>query len=85
VQIEEIANSTEILIDSSTTKDILAKFQTRSIDGYDFFILEAMEKAGIEQIITDDGDYVTVAGIKVFTANKTAIKAAKQQGKLLNR
>jgi hypothetical protein len=44
-----------------------------------------MDKAGVTQIITDDGDYVTVPGIKVFTANSGAIAAAKSQGKLLIR
>lgn len=48
-------------------------------------ILEAMDKAGINQVITDDGDYVTVSGIKVFTANKNAIAAARNQGKLITR
>jgi len=36
-------------------------------------------------VITDDGDYVTVPGIKVFTANRNAITAAANQGKLLTR
>jgi hypothetical protein len=44
-----------------------------------------MDKASVTQIITDDGDYVTVPGIKVFTANTSAIAAAGSQGKLLVR
>lgn len=44
-----------------------------------------MEKAGIVQVITDDGDYVTVPGIKVFTANRNVIEAARNQGKLITR
>jgi hypothetical protein len=44
-----------------------------------------MDKAGIKQIITDDKDYLTVRGIKVFTANNGVISAAKSQGKLLVR
>jgi hypothetical protein len=55
------------------------------LDGYDLLILEAMEKAGVKQIITDDGDYVNVSGITVFTANNSAIAAATSQGKLLVR
>lgn len=34
---------------------------------------------------TDDGDYVTVPGIQVFTANPEAIAAAQNQGKLITR
>jgi hypothetical protein len=52
---------------------------------YDLMILEAMDKAGINQVITDDGDYVTVPRIKVFTANQNAIAAARSQGKLITR
>ena len=48
-------------------------------------ILEAMDKAGINQVITDDGDYVTVPGIEVFTANQNAIASARSQGKLITR
>lgn len=48
-------------------------------------ILEAMDKVGINQVITDDGDYVTVPGIKVFTANKKAIASARSQRKLITR
>ncbi|TAE94775.1 MAG: hypothetical protein EAZ79_22025 [Oscillatoriales cyanobacterium] len=48
-------------------------------------ILEAMDKAGVVQVITDDGDYVTVPGIKVFTANHNVITAARNQGKLITR
>ena len=55
------------------------------MDGYDLFMLEAMKEEGIAQIITDDGDFVTVPDIIVFTANHNTIKAAKAQSKLLTR
>jgi predicted nucleic acid-binding protein len=84
-EIEAVADSTDILIDKITTKDALANFENIIVDGYDSFIIESMFKAGINQIITDDGDYITVPGITVFTANDKAIDAAKYQGKLLNR
>jgi predicted nucleic acid-binding protein len=84
-EVEAIAESIEILVNRDTTKNVLAKFHNRFVDGYDSFIIEAMLNAGIDQIITDDGDYVTVPGIKVFTANYTTIQAAKSQGMLLSR
>ena len=80
-----IAVCTDILINEVITKVALSRFQTQLLDGYDLLILEAMDKAGVKQIITDDGDYVTVPGIKVFTANSGAIVAAKSQGKRLIR
>jgi hypothetical protein len=84
-QVKSIAACTEIKIDENTTNASLNRFQTQLLDGYDLLILEAMDKAGVTQIITDDGDYLTVPGIKVFTANRGAIAAAKKHGKLLVR
>jgi hypothetical protein len=42
-----------------------------------------MRQECINKIITDDGDYVTVPGIEVFTANRGAINVATNQGKLI--
>ncbi|MEA5618475.1 hypothetical protein VB711_11600 [Cronbergia sp. UHCC 0137] len=84
-QVISIAACTEIMIDETMTNRSLVRFQTQALDGYDLFILEAMNKAGLKQIITDDSDYLTVPGIEVFTANNNAITAAKNQNKLLIR
>ncbi|MEG5039960.1 MULTISPECIES: hypothetical protein [unclassified Microcoleus] len=84
-QVTSIAVSTDVTVDETTTNASLTRFQTQLLDGYDLLILEAMDKAGIVQVITDDGDYVTVPGIKVFTANRNVITAARNQGKLITR
>lgn len=84
-QVTSIAACADILINEDKTNTALKRFQTQLLDGYDLLILEAMDKAGVKQIITDDGDYLTVPGIKVFTANAGAISAAKKQGKRLVR
>jgi len=84
-QVTSTAVCTDVLVNEETSEAALARFQTQLLDGYDLLILEAMDKANIAQIITDDGDYVTVPGIKVFTANYGAIAAARYQGKLLVR
>ncbi|MEG5058310.1 hypothetical protein QUB60_10170 [Microcoleus sp. A2-C5] len=84
-QVTSIAVSTDVTIDETTTNASLTRFQTQLLDGYDLLFLEAMDKAGVVQVITDDGDYVTVPGIKVFTANRNVIMAARNQGKLITR
>ncbi|HAX78107.1 MAG TPA: hypothetical protein DCY88_20385 [Cyanobacteria bacterium UBA11372] len=84
-QVTSIAVSTDITVDEATTNACLNRFQTQLLDGYDLLILEAMDKAGIVQAITDDGDYVTVPGIRVFTANRNVLIAAGNQSKLLTR
>ncbi len=84
-QVTSTAVCTDVLVSEDTSNAALTRFQTQLLDGYDLLILEAMDKAGVTKIITDDGDYVTVPGIKVFTANGGAIAAAISQGKLLVR
>ncbi|MFB2839275.1 hypothetical protein [Floridanema evergladense] len=84
-QVISIAVSTDITVDEAITNNALTRFSTQPLDGYDLLILEAMDKAGIVQIITDDGDYVTVPGIRVFTANRNVLTAAGTQSKLLIR
>ena len=56
-----------------------------NIDWWDPVFLEAMSKEKLIQIVTDDGDFATVSGIRVFTANKNVITAAQIQGKLVTR
>jgi hypothetical protein len=71
--------------DSTMTDAALSRFETQPVDGYDLFLIEAVVRAGIVQVITDDGDYCTVPGITVFTGNQTVLTAATAQGKLRTR
>lgn len=84
-QVTSIAASTDITVDAVTTNACLNRFSNQQLDGYDLLILEAMDEEGIVQVITDDGDYVTVPGIRVFTANQNVLTAARNQSKLLIR
>lgn len=84
-QVKTMAAPLDILIDKTLTDSALSRFKKECLDGYDLFILEAMFSKKIIQIITDDGDFATVPGITVFTANHNVITAARQQSKLLIR
>lgn len=84
-QVKTMASSLDIAIDDTLTDAAGDRFRNECVDGYDLFILEAMSKAGVVQLITDDGDFSTVAGIVIFTANDKIINAAKDQGKLVKR
>jgi predicted nucleic acid-binding protein len=84
-QITNVASTLDLNIDHSVTNAALTRLSTQLIDGYDLFILETMQKHSVNKVITDDGDYVTVPGIQVFTANQNVIAAAATQGKLLSR
>ena len=70
------------MVDDSVTDAALARFQTQPLDGYDLYLLDAMQKANHPQILTDDGDFCTVPGIQLFTANQNVINAAAAQGRL---
>lgn len=79
------ADCVDLKVNNNITQSALFRFETQLVDGYDLFILEAMRQAKIDKIITDDGDYVTVPDITVFTASNNVINAAREQGKLLVR
>lgn len=84
-QVKTMAKTIGVQIDEPATDAALLRMATQPLDGYDVFILEAISNAGVVKVITDDGDYVTVPGIQVFTANQNVITAAQNQGKLITR
>jgi len=84
-QVKALASALDTNVDDPTTDAALMRFQTQSLDGYDLFILESHSRAGLIQVLTDDGDFCSVPGIQVFTANANVISVATAQGKLLHR
>jgi len=80
-----MAQPLDLAVNDAATDSALVRFQTQPLDGYDLFILEAMKASGIVQVLTDDGDYCTVPGIRLFTANQNVVAAASAQGKLIIR
>jgi predicted nucleic acid-binding protein len=81
-QVVSLADPLAVTIDDITATAALNRLQTEKLDGYDLFILESMKNHEVIQVITDDGDFATVSGIQMFTANRNVIAAAKDQGKL---
>lgn len=84
-QVESLTSPIPIIIKDAVTTSALNRLQTENVDGYDLFILEAMKNSGIIQVITDDGDFCTVPGIEVYTANRNVLQAAKSKGRLISR
>jgi hypothetical protein len=74
-----------LVLDDPTTDAALVRFATQPVDGYDLFLLEGLSTAALNQVLTDDGDFCTVPGIKVFTANTRVIAAARSAGLLVVR
>jgi len=72
-------------INAASTTTALQNFEQLPVDGYDLFSIAAVKAAGVTQIISDDGDFCTVPGITLFTANQSAVKAAQAQSKIRRR
>jgi len=83
--VQTMASPVDLHVDDHLTAAALSRFQNQPLDGYDLFVVEAISKAGIVQVLTDDGDFCTVPGIQVFTANRDVISAATSQSRLLQR
>ncbi len=84
-QVKSMAKTVDVTIDTASTERALTRMASEPLDGYDLFILEAISQAGIINVITDDGDYATIPGIQLFTANNNVIESARNQGKLIGR
>lgn len=80
-----VSTMLDLNMDNSFMQSALTLFPSAGLDGYDLFMAEAALKSGITQILTDDGDYATVQGLTVFTANTRVIQAAQAAGKLVTR
>ncbi|MBF0338345.1 MAG: hypothetical protein HQL05_10985 [Nitrospirae bacterium] len=85
-QIEAMSKAVAINIDETVTKNAMNRLTTELLDGYDLFVIEAILRNNItSKVITDDGDFATVGGIEVFTANDNVINAPQSQGRLIAR
>lgn len=84
-QVKALGELVEFIIDEDAINNAEACYAGNPIDGYDLFIHEAMKRANVPQILTDDGDFATVPGILVFTSNFNVISSARKQGKLKQR
>lgn len=80
-----VSTMLDLDMNSAFLQSALTLFPSAGLDGYDLFMAEAALKAGVTQIVTDDGDYATVPGLKIFTSNHKVIQAAHVAGKLLSR
>lgn len=81
MQVQQFSNSIPLTIDEATVTTFITDLKTNKLDGYDLFYLDVLRKNRL-QILTDDGDFATVPGITVFTANLAVIDAARVCGKL---
>jgi predicted nucleic acid-binding protein len=72
----------EINVDRSSVDTSLSLISNSMLDGYDVFLAAATKTHGIVNILTDDGDFSSIEGVRLFTANYGVLRAAEKQGKL---
>jgi len=75
----------ETVIDAPAAERALERFQNQPLDRYDPFVLEAASSAGVIQVLTNDGDFASGAGLRAFSADRNLITAARVQGKPVQR
>lgn len=81
MQVEQLSVPVPVTIDDTAATTFIADLKTDKLDGYDLFYRDLLRKH-MFSILTDDGDFATVPGISVFTANLQVIDAARKCGKL---
>lgn len=84
-QVQSMAKPIDAKIDEAAGNATLTRFATQPLDGHDLFIIEAIMQSNILQVVTDDGDFATVPGIVVYTANSNVIQGAQSKGRLMCR
>ena len=85
---ESIKNNAEpidVTYDDRSLQHALAGLTTYQVDAYDYIQIDAMQMHNITDILTDDGDYATVAAIRVFTNRWQTINQARGVNKLIRR
>ncbi len=83
--VSRVSKLVDMALDAPFMQSALSRFSVVALDGYDLFMAEAALQSGLTQIITDDGDYATVRGLTVFTANERVLDDARAAGRLATR
>jgi|SRR5208337_2809392 len=79
--IQQFSSAYSLIIDDPSAIKFITDLKNHKIDGYDLFYLDGVKTNGFK-VLTDDGDFATVPGITVFTANLNVIDSARACGKL---
>ena len=79
MQIESMYSVQDFELDFSLLSKFVHNFDSHRCDNNDYSILTYLKDAGINNVITDDCDFITYAGINVYTANENIINEAKRK------
>ena len=76
MQIESMYSIHDFELDFSLISKFVHDFDNHRCDNNDYSILTYLKNAGITNIISDDSDFITYAGMNVYTANNNIINEA---------
>lgn len=85
LQVKSIGNYFDVDLSETEISHVISRFNNFEVDGYDCMIAANLLRKGVDKIVTDDGDFASVPGVTVFTANRNIIYRARQAGKLIVR
>lgn len=72
----------ELVVGDVNADLLLASIAKYGIDSYDYPIVKAALDSKGMKVLTDDGDFKGVEGLRLFTANNSVLKKAKEQDRL---
>ena len=85
--LQSVRKTVEFLPQVGKAADIFAaavkEWLPSTSDFSDSILVAAAKRAGIPRIISDDADLISFEGITVYTANRNAIEAASNAGRLV--
>lgn len=76
MQIESMYSIQDFNLDFSLLSKFVDDFTNNRCDTNDYSILTYLKDAGVNNVISDDGDFITYSGINVYTANENIINEA---------
>jgi hypothetical protein len=80
-QVVSMSAPLDLTISENEENSILSRLTSgQALDGFDLLFLEAMKAGGIDQVITDDGDYAAAPGVRMYTANRSIIRSTRNIG-----
>lgn len=82
IQVENMTSCCDAIVNDALIKKTIECLSACQVDGYDALVVESALASGLGQVLTDDGDFCSVPGITVFTANRTVIREARKAGRL---
>jgi predicted nucleic acid-binding protein len=75
-QVSNLGTALPTATDEAALKAAITLFEGCPLDGYDVFYVNAMRDGLLDAVITDDIDFISVPGLRVFTANDAALRQA---------